>query len=396
MAVSIDDRKISHLPGLADDDEPCVYETEDPPEDDIYPLYEESDAVEIIDLPIEEGFGMFKDKTLDPKRVDFSDRLRAWHHTGYKAGSKGESITRKSYADNSLLARYERLSDQLNQLEQQVTAEVKEGGSDDSVLLQHINQLQAQVKQLDPAQSMIDKMDTLKDDPSMSLTKSLEKHLSQLQFSNRQLKPAVAAADGCGVQLHVRVDQESASRSAQLVAVQKRLVRLEAVLGTTPEKMSRLSAVTRCRSLLPAAICLNSRVALLDSQSLQLVCSRLSSLQLRLRTLIESQQQQKDKEERGDERCLTSAQISELFDSMKEVSATRQQLPSILQRLQSLQYMQQQAVEVGSVLTRLQLDQSHLTSSVDRCQDELQKLDKLTADSFKSAGEQLQSLQQLK
>lgn len=360
------DPKYANLPGLAPDDEPDTFETDDRPEaeQDVW-FEDESENVEKLHVSATEAFSKFKDTNLDGQKADFSDRLRRGRNTGYAART-GQWELAGDGQPETVVQKYQRLQLELQQLDREV-AELQSGlkpessaedrsaaqiGSDMETLHRHLAEVN--LEQLLGSQVLSEL-----GDPQGALRSKLEQQLSQLAGGAGDAAAKPAAGDASATyELRVRPEKARAQQTAALGDLEKRLERMERAVGAAPDKMSRLSAETRQRSLLGAVASLSSKVALLEPATLEAAEARLQALHQRMNQLAEQRHAGVDADK--------MTKISELHELMQRTAGVQGELPAILERLTSLQGLHDNALNFSRSLTQLEAAQKKIESGLNQ------------------------------
>ncbi|KAF0298948.1 Dynactin subunit 2-A [Amphibalanus amphitrite] len=360
------DPKYANLPGLAPDDEPDTYETDDRPEaeQDLW-IEDESENVEKLHVSTSEAFEKFKDKNLDGKKADFSDRLRRGRNTGYAARTGQWELAGEGQPE-TVVQKYQRLQLELQQLDQEI-ADLQSGLKPDSgaeersaaQLGSEMDALHGHLAEVNLEQLLGAQVLSELGDPQGALRSKLEQQLSQLAggAGGAVTKPASGAGDASATyELHLRPEKARAQQAAALGELEKRLERMERAVGAAPDKMSRLSAETRQRSLLSAVAALSSKVALLEPATLEAAEARLQALHQRMNQLSEQRQAGVDAEK--------MTKISELHELMQRTAGVQGELPVILDRLTSLQGLHDHALNFSRSLTQLEAAQQKIDAGL--------------------------------
>ncbi|XP_037089337.1 dynactin subunit 2-A-like [Pollicipes pollicipes] len=359
------DPKYANLPGLAPDDEPDTFETDERPEADQDADYDdESENVEKLHVSATEAFNKFKDKSLDGQKADFSDRLRRGLNTGYAARTGQWELAGEGEPE-TVVQKYQRLKLEVQQLDEEI-ASVQSGLQPDSSeedrssaqIGAEVERLHRHLAEVNLEQLLGAQVLNALGDPQGALRSKLELQLSQLASGAAPAAKSAAPASGEGAtyELHVRPEKARAQQASALGELEKRLERMERAVGATPEKMSRLSAETRQRSLLSAVATLSSKVALLDPATLEAAEARLQALHQRMNQLAEQRAAGVDADK--------LSTITELHDLMQKTAGVQGELPAILERLNSLQTLHDHALNFSRSLTQLESAQQKIEAGL--------------------------------
>uniref|UniRef100_A0A672ZN13 Dynactin subunit 2 n=1 Tax=Sphaeramia orbicularis TaxID=375764 RepID=A0A672ZN13_9TELE len=225
------DPKYANLPGIAFN-EPDVYETGDLPEDDQAQFESEelcSDSVERIVVNPNAAYDKFKDKHVNTKGLDFSDRISKSRRVGYESGDF-EILGEGSGVKETPQQKYLRLVNEIQELTQEVDTiqtATKESNAEERLTPVVLAQQAAQLKQ----QLVSAHLDTLLGpqahinlaDPDGALARRLLTQLEAAKGSRSSTtgdgKPAASAKGPDGVvlyELHSRPEQERFNEAAKV------------------------------------------------------------------------------------------------------------------------------------------------------------------------------------
>ncbi|KRT78149.1 hypothetical protein AMK59_8100 [Oryctes borbonicus] len=330
------DPKYADLPGIAHD-EPDTYETTDLPESeqtsDFYE--EESDAIEKTDLSPADAFNKYKDKTLSANKVDFSDKISRNLCTGYTYELVGQG------ENETVLQKYQRLQCEMSELLDEVKKIQLQKDEKDVNCLVTAEQVEQALKKL----ADLKLEDSLGADVVSSITDpqgaQVKKLFSQLERFKAQTSelPESEGGDESGItfQLKYRPEQAHMNQINRLAELERRVHRLEIVLGASNEKLSRLSTITSKGSLLEAAHHLSATASMLDSAQLDHIEGRLTALTQKLEAVGESKKNVSQDVE-GDEK------IQELYELMKANEYVSKIIPETVERLTALKALHEKGL----------------------------------------------------
>uniref|UniRef100_A0A672ZMZ8 Dynactin subunit 2 n=1 Tax=Sphaeramia orbicularis TaxID=375764 RepID=A0A672ZMZ8_9TELE len=284
------DPKYANLPGIAFN-EPDVYETGDLPEDDQAQFESEelcSDSVERIVVNPNAAYDKFKDKHVNTKGLDFSDRISKSRRVGYESGDF-EILGEGSGVKETPQQKYLRLVNEIQELTQEVDTiqtATKESNAEERLTPVVLAQQAAQLKQ----QLVSAHLDTLLGpqahinlaDPDGALARRLLTQLEAAKGSRSSTtgdgKPAASAKGPDGVvlyELHSRPEQERFNEAAKMAELEKRLAELEITLGSGSDKQFDFALSFLYQETIEL---LQARVSALDSTTLDQVEARLQSV----------------------------------------------------------------------------------------------------------------------
>ncbi|KAK2889669.1 hypothetical protein QQF64_028104 [Cirrhinus molitorella] len=364
------DPKYANLPGIASN-EPDVYETSDLPEDDQAQFESEelcSDSVERIVVNPNAAYDKFKDKHVNTKGLDFSDRISKSRRVGYESG-EFELLAEGCGVKETPQQKYQRLVNEIHELCQDVEriqATTKESSAEERLTPVALAQQAAQLKQ----QLVSAHLDSLLGpnahinltDPDGALAKRL---LTQLEVARGVRSGAggegkTAAPKGPdGVvlyELHSRPEQEKFTESAKVAELERRLAELEMAVGSGSEKQGPLSAGVQGSSLTDTIELLQARVSALDASTLDQVEARLQSVLGKMNEIAKHKASIEDAE--------TQNKVSQLYDVVQKWDAMATSLPQVVQRLLAVRELHEQAMQFGQLLTHLDTTQQMINNSL--------------------------------
>ncbi|CAK1580596.1 unnamed protein product [Parnassius mnemosyne] len=358
------DPKYENLPGIAYD-QPDVYETGDLPEADQPDPYEEeeNESIEQLHLSVKDSFNKFKGKFLTGT-VDFSDRLSRKTRIGYRAGewelaAEGEPETP--------FERYNRLRCEFSELLEQVTEQRDKASESEkeehSKLAAQINSTKKLLEELklEEGEQIDPKAEKLRE---YLATNGKKKH-GELVTAHLKLKPEINLAQ--------------TTRVAQL---EHRLHKLEQAAGVRDEEaFRRLQTATGEATLMGAAAQLAARAALLRPAELAAADARLAALLANLDTLRAAVQPANPD---------TDAKVNELHKLLKQIEGISHS--EILERMEALEALHNQASNFGKSLTELETLQSTVASGVQNNKELLQGVQEVFAHNVDSLQKEIKKL----
>uniref|UniRef100_A0A674PJB5 Dynactin 2 (p50) n=1 Tax=Takifugu rubripes TaxID=31033 RepID=A0A674PJB5_TAKRU len=335
------DPKYANLPGIAFN-EPDVYETGDLPEDDQAQFESEelcSDSVERIVVNPNAAYDKFKDKHVNTKGLDFSDRISRSRRVGYESGDfeiLGEGCGVKETPQQ----KYQRLVNEIQELTQEVDAiqtATKECNAEERLTPVVLAQQAAQLKQ----QLVSAHLDSLLGpqahinlaDPDGALARRLLTQLEAAKGSRGGApgdgKPAPAKGpDGVVLyELHSRPEQEKFTESAKVCRMNG-------------------SADFTCMRLL------HTKVGMFDCFSFRYLNSVLGKMN------------EIAKHKAAIEDAETQNKVSQLYDVVQKWDAMSTSVPQVVQRLVAVKELHEQAMQFGQLLTHLDTTQQMINNSL--------------------------------
>lgn len=364
------DPKYANLPGIAFN-EPDVYETGDLPEDDQAQFESEelcSEVVERIVINPNAAYDKFKDKLVNTKGLDFSDRISASRRVGYESG-EFEILGEGSGVKETPQQKYLRLVNEIQELSKEVDTiqtATKESSAEERLTPVLLAQQAAQLKQ----QLVSAHLDTLLGpqahinltDPDGALARRL---LTQLEVAKGSRVSAAGGQPGAtdkgpdGVvlyELHSRPEQEKFNNAAKMAELEKRLAELETAVGSGSDKQGPLSAGAQGASLMDTIELLQARVSALDSATLDQVEARLQSVLGKMNEMAKHKAAIEDAE--------TQNKVAQLYDLVQKCDSMSTSVPQVVQRLVSLKELHEQAMQFGQLLTHLDTTQQMINNTL--------------------------------
>ncbi|KAG5878365.1 hypothetical protein JTB14_008725 [Gonioctena quinquepunctata] len=356
------DPKYADLPGIAHD-EPDVYETNDLPESeqaaDFYE--EETDPVEKIHISTEDAYKKFQGNFLHGENVDFSSRISRKRRTGYDATS-GDWELVGSGEKETTIQKYNRLQCEMKELMEEVAEIQKNKKEDDPSCLVSSQKVEHSLKQLADlklketlGEEIISKMS----DPQGVQIKKLLSQLEQFKEGINEKPESEAESNESGIvyQFSYRPEQARLAQTTRIAELESRLHRLEDVLGSSSDKLSRLTALTSKGSLLEAAEQLSATASLLDSSQLDHIEGRLGALSQKLDAIAEKKKQIQQNDEKD-------KMILELFEMVKNTEHVTKLLPQTVVRLEALEEFHNKATDLTKTLSQIEVTQAEMSGHV--------------------------------
>ncbi|XP_071050004.1 dynactin subunit 2 [Onthophagus taurus] len=348
------DPKYADLPGIAHD-EPDVYETTDLPEaDQTSDFYEEeSDVVEKMNISPTEAFNRYKGKILNSNKVDFSDRILRNMSTGYSYELVGQG------EKETILQKYQRLQCEMSELLEEIN-QVKNEKKEDSCIVngKQIELNLKKLKDLKLEQSLGADITSSIMDPQGDQIKKLFAQLDQFKNQPSIKQEPGEIGDGITFQLQYRPEQAQLMQTNRLADLERRLHRLETVLGSDSEKLSRLSTLTSKGTLYETAQHLCATASMLDSSQLDHIEGRLTALAQKLDNIAEKKKEIVPDPE-GDKKIL------EIYDLVKDHEKIGQILPQTVERLKALEGIHKKAVDFNKSLVHVEKLQAETSSNIE-------------------------------
>jgi len=346
-----------------------VYETSDLPESDQAIFFggdETTDSVETLQISATDAFNKFKFAHIDSASVDFSDRLRVSKKKGYTVVWSGEDSKDE---EETPVKKYQRLNAEIRELLDDIgSAKDSDSADTDSYTLETINgQVEILHKQLLQMrlEEIIGKesVDTLVDPQAAAREKLLAQlhGLSNTSVGHSPSSGSENVAPAPSYSLYMKPGGGAAAEGGlHLAELEARMATLERRMGTgtTGDLMSTLEMETGRKNVTEAVQVLSAKTALLDQDNLSNVEGRVSALQGKLSCWQAPGDSPQPLDQEKQEKLETMLAIVEksqpLYNSM----------PSIIERLESLQNIHNQAATLNSSLVELETVQSQLSAQV--------------------------------
>lgn len=364
------DPKYADLPGIAYD-QVDVYETGDLPESEQFQTFyseDESDSIEKLHISATEAFNKFKGKYTVGKNVDFSDRISLKPRTGYKFGdwelsAQGEQETP--------VQKYQRLKCEVNELIEEIN-ELKEKAKDEEEvksaidIISQVEMIGKQLNSLKLDECLGSNLLAALSDPQGTRFKELMSQIDSFKqtsilnsTSEANTKTEETAKPGVlKYQMMYLPEKARMQEASRISLLEQRLYNLENVIGTGNENLSKFSQNLKSQGIMDAVLQLGAKAALLDSNQLDTIESRLATLIHRMDNIV--QQKSALTQDSGHEQ-----KVSEMYDIVKKTESISQILPQTVNRMLALNTIHQQAAEFNKSLIRLEELQTEITSDLE-------------------------------
>ncbi|CAH0715311.1 unnamed protein product, partial [Brenthis ino] len=356
------DPKYENLPGIAYD-QPDVYETGDLPEADQQEQFEEeeNESIEQLHLSVKDSFNKFKGKFLTGN-VDFSDRLSRKSRIGageWELAAQGEPETS--------LERYNRLRCEFSELLEQVA--VQENKASESEKEEH-SKLAAQINTTKKL------LEELKLEEGEHIDPKAEKLKEYLSGNGKKKHGEIVTAH---LKLKPEVNLAQTTRIAQL---EHRLHKLEQAAGVRDEEaFRRLQTATGEVTLCGAAAALANQATLLRPADLAAAEARITSLLTNVEALKAAVKPAEPEVE---------AKVKELHKLLIQIDGVSHS--EILERMEALEALHNQASNFGKSLTELETLQSTIAGGVQNNKELLQGVQEVFAHNIDSLQKEIKKL----
>jgi dynactin-2 len=392
------DNKYANLPGIAKN-EPDFYETSASTVASSFNLI--STKMDLTDSPSESSWKSSgesncqhikmsdaKDKynasILSSEHADFSDTITNRRKFGYIV--EPDIYEWNQDAAETPLHRFKRLELELNDLKADLTNMEKFAKEEDKLTLINFDPVELS-KQVDVLQKEINalhlqKIGAKSFDVSMLDNKAKKQllldHLNNFKANLKTSKnePTKVATDSSAISFKLFADLEEADldRAKKVTELNSRLANLEKVFGAGNASVNSAHIAKLCtnienKSILGLVENLNSKLSLLDVQSLEQIESKLQIVSQK----VTSQLSDKKGVIEDQEKMLRINELYTMVNNWKDVSAT---VPTIVERLTALNEIHQKAFQFSSTLTRLDKEQQDTIKSIETSTDVLNHLKK--------------------
>ena len=293
--------------------------------------------------------------------MDFSDRLRGGkQRLGYVCWS-GELELAGQGEQETPLQKYQRLNCEVRELQEELASakDASESEQGDKKALSSVavkvTSLQDELSKLKLEEALGSHL--LKDlkDPQGSANAKLLSHLDQLKATKGDSKSAPdSAGDGKQVtyELLMRPEDSKLATQEKIAAFDKRLEGIEKALGIKNDGMSNLSLETSNKSIFETIDLLSARQALFEPNHLDHIEGRLAALQQKMNAVAEKKSALENHEING--------KVGELYDMVQRSEVMAQVLPDVVDRLESLEGLHEQALQFSKALAHLETVQKKL------------------------------------
>jgi len=381
--------KYAGLPGIAFD-QPDVFETCDLPESEQDYVSLDSghgtDAIETLHISATDAHSQFKGKILDAKHVDFSDRISYSRRRGYDARRVEWEVNGEG-EEETLVQKYQRLQCEINQLSQDVQT-VKDdipcgdGTTSATELSKQVDGLNQTLVNLKLEEQLGTQLVQNISEPQVALQKKLVNLLESFKQtglvaekkSEEKGKTSPPTGDGSAItyELYYAPEHAKLNQLARAAQLEKKIDRLETLIGNDSDKLSSLSAWTNHKSVLGAVQVLSSRLSLLEPAHLDHIEGRLHSVHTRMNSIAEKKQAIDDADKQS--------KVTELYELVKKSETLCSALPEVVDRLVSLEDLHEQAMQFSRSIKQLDSAQSQLTNALQSNTDLVSAVqDKFTA-----------------
>lgn len=339
------DPKYANLPGI--DLSNDMYECGDLPEDDQNWISDElkSDSVENENINTKTAFTKFNVKSVSVGEADFSGKI-GMPNLGYDMGDfelvgEGEVETATQ--------KVQRLKLEVSQIAQEHAGGNKVLPSD---LLASISQMQTQLASKDASGGVGDdggfeKLLSILNEVARS------KEGATLQPGARSLSEAQGSYS-----LMMKSDQTQ-KYSSKISEIEQRIAKIEQAVGIDSDRLAVLTSQSKENNLKAAVDSLEMKKSLLDPDKLPLIDTRLQAVLMKLNEIKKVRQQQGPADQN-----LSVKKITELYEIVQKWDSVSSSLPSVVNRLETLNLLHQQAGDFSSTIKHMENLQNQIMSKV--------------------------------
>ncbi|KAL1240744.1 Replication factor C subunit [Trichinella spiralis] len=339
-----------------------VYETSDLPECEQHIKTEEvfeSEHIDSISISPLAAYEVFKAKTLESDQAELGEYFRGYDH---KLQVSEESIGEK----------YNRLRREVDELVKSISSAKESSQSANTAEV--LNNEKLTFEEADALQHMLKKLqvEQVIGESSTSIANEQENRLMLITEAFENLKKmSPPKKDGKAVQSEEEIarnkitfdfypnkEQQAFNDQARISQLESRIAQFETLLGVDKKNMQAVLSELNGKTFKEALDELKLQVEMLDTNHLDTIEARLSAICSKISVIKEKKPNLDSEQEK---------KIEELYDMMKKWDSTCDSLPLIVDRLQSLQVLHEQAVQFSQYLTYLDGVQQDISKSLSNC-----------------------------
>ncbi|KRZ80810.1 Dynactin subunit 2 [Trichinella papuae] len=347
-----------------------VYETSDLPECEQHIKTEEvfeSEHIDSISISPLAAYEVFKAKTLESDQAEWQRFCFLELGEYYRGYDHKLQVTEESVSE-----KYHRLRREVDELVKSISS-VKES-SQSANTAEMLNGEKLILEEADAMQHMLKKLqvEQVIGESSTSIANEQENRLMLITEAFENLKKiSPPKKDGKAVQSEEEIarnkitfdfypnkEQQAFNDQARISQLESRIAQFEALLGVDKKNMQAILSELNGKSFKDALDELKLQVEMLDTNHLDTIEARLSAISSKISVIKEKKPSLDSEQEK---------KIEELYDMMKKWDSTCDSLPLIVDRLQSLQVLHEQAVQFSQYLTYLDGVQQDISKSVGNC-----------------------------
>lgn len=341
------DPKYANLPGIDVESKDC-YECGDLPEDDQWKPEElKSASVELVNMDTQTAFEKFRSKYVTGQ-TNFADPNKV---IGYKNIPVGEEET--------VLQKYNRLTLEVAELSKQVSdiKATKKEGDADMKLLDKVKDLEKKLLSED-----------VKSLPTGNIAQELDVEKALSSIKNLKIKAGATSKTNASGSYEVYLDSNPNQKDLErFFKLEHRLSKLESTIGLDQEVVNVLANHGKSGTLMEAVQTMENKLALLDSEKLPLVDTRLQAILVKINEV--------NKAMKTDSSADQNKKINYLYNLIQRWDSVCGALPKVHQRLLDLSVVQDKAANFLKNLQHLETVQESLNSKIsetEACQSGLE------------------------
>lgn len=368
--AQVSSTKASTLPGIVYD-QPELYESE-PIVEETNVIASESEPVSnnesiaLIEVPIKQAFSYFAE------RENEIAQFYVQRHGEYKISARGSD-------SESDIEKYHRLVSEVNQLLSKFQAEKAElldrsqlsaiGALDHAKLTSNLEILSRQLKALEFAA----------DDASLDPTQ-MELNIIQSKF--KKITDATLGDNPQTIEDSTSISMKESAKLIKMSHLDRRISQLEKILGRDDSKSEKLCKLTNCQSLVESVTTLAQWSSLFTHENVRKVKRDIDYFTQRLEAM-----EDQTSTELNNLEPKARARLDQLFDLVTTTDKYRALVPTIVQRLNSMEELQKKAAEVANTVTHLELLQSQILDNLKSNNEELSLLSEMFSKNMESVKE---------
>ncbi|XP_003377235.1 putative dynactin subunit 2 [Trichinella spiralis] len=333
-----------------------VYETSDLPECEQHIKTEEvfeSEHIDSISISPLAAYEVFKAKTLESDQAELGEYFKGYDH------KLQVEFVEMSVSEESIGEKYNRLRREVDELVKSISSAKESSQSANTAEV--LNNEKLTFEEADALQHMLKKLqvEQVIGESSTSIANEQENRLMLITEAFENLKKiSPPKKDGKAVQSEEEIarnkitfdfypnkEQQAFNDQARISQLESRIAQFETLLGVDKKNMEALDE-------------LKLQVEMLDTNHLDTIEARLSAICSKISAIKEKKPNLDSEQEK---------KIEELYDMMKKWDSTCDSLPLIVDRLQSLQVLHEQAVQFSQYLTYLDGVQQDISKSLSNC-----------------------------
>ncbi|OUC48632.1 cytoplasmic Fragile-X interacting family protein [Trichinella nativa] len=319
----------------------------------------ESEHIDSISISPLAAYEVFKAKTLESDQAELGEYFRGYDH---KLQVSEESIGEK----------YNRLRREVDELvksissakESSQSANTAEVLNNEKLTFEEADALQHMLKKLQVEQVIGESSTSVANEQEnrlMLITEAFE-NLKKISPPKKDVKAVQSeeeiARNKITFDFYPNKEQQAFNDQARISQLESRIAQFETLLGVDKKNMQAVLSELNGKSFKEALDELKLQVEMLDTNHLDTIEARLSAICSKISVIKEKKPNLDSEQEK---------KIEELYDMMKKWDSTCDSLPLIVDRLQSLQVLHEQAVQFSQYLTYLDGVQQDISKSLSNC-----------------------------